>query len=183
MLKVKEGMLKRVIGLLLSLVLFSCDGRNALSSNVKDEINVIIDMRLPIDANGYYHLELERNNWQTLHRVSGSVFDYDNYPIENCYIQWESNLYWYLGDTLGYIINRHFSDQGQYVSIDTSYIVGFTGIEVPTSNMVSYSNRYGEINNIIAPVRSMIGDTLVLSVYWSDYNYDVSIEKYGIVLD
>ena len=38
MLKIKEGMLKRVIGLLLSLVLFSCDGRNALSSDVKDEI-------------------------------------------------------------------------------------------------------------------------------------------------
>ncbi len=49
--------------------------------------------------------------------------------------------------------------------------------------MVSYSNRYGEINNMIAPVRSMIGDTLVLSIYWSNYNYDVSIEKYGIVLD
>ena len=31
------------------------------------------DMRLPIDGNGYYHLEMDRNNWQTIHRVSGSI--------------------------------------------------------------------------------------------------------------
>jgi hypothetical protein len=79
---------------------------------------------------------------------------------------------------LGYIINRNFNSNGLYVSVDTSYIVGFDGMEVPTSNMISYSNRYGEINNMIAPVRSMIGDTLVLTAIW--YNSDKS---YGIVLD
>ena len=47
-------------------------------------------------------------------------------------------------------------------------------MEVPTSNMVSYSNRYGEINNMIAPVRSMIGDTLVLTAIW--YNSEKSVE-------
>jgi hypothetical protein len=44
--------------------------------------------------------------------------------------------------------------------------------------MISYSNRYGEINNMIAPVRSMIGDTLTLTAIW--YNSDRS---YEIVLD
>ena len=51
-------------------------------------------------------------------------------------------------------------------------------MEVSTSNMISYSNRYGEINNMIAPVRSMIGDTLTLMAMW--YN---SEEVFEIVLD
>ena len=39
-------------------------------------------MRLPIDENGYYHLTINRDNWQTLHRVSGSVNTMDGNPIE-----------------------------------------------------------------------------------------------------
>ena len=146
--------------------------------NENDESYTIeIDARLPIDNNGNYHLTLERNNWQTLHRVSGTVSS-DGYAVEGFWVEWDSNLLWYLGDTLGYIVNRYLNNSGVYVSVDTSYIIGFNGMEVPTSNMISYSNRYGEINNMIAPVRSMIGDTLVLTAIW--YNSDRS---YGIVLD
>ena len=172
MLKIKEENLKRVLSLLLSLVIFGCDGENSLSSETT-EYKVTVDVRLPVDTNGYYHLTLERDKWQTLHRVSGTVSS-DGYAVENFWVEWESNLYWYLGDTLGYIINRNFNNNGLYVSVDTSYIVGFDGMEVPTSNMISYSNRYGEINNMIAPVRSMIGDTLVLTAIW--YNSEKSIE-------
>jgi hypothetical protein len=57
-------------------------------------------------------------------------------------------------------------------------MIGFNGMEVPTSNIISYSNTYGEINNMIAPVRSMIGDTLTLMAIW--YN---SEEVFEIVLD
>ena len=135
-------------------------------------------MRLPVDGNGYYHLTINRNTWQTFHRVSGNVITEDGNPIEFFWVEWESDLYWYLGDTLGYIINRHLSDSGVYVSVDTSYMVGFSGMEVPTSNMISYSNSYGEINNMIAPVRSMIGDTLTLTAIW--YN---SEKNFKIVLD
>ena len=56
---------------------------------------------------------------------------------------------WYLGDTLGYIVNTHLSNVGEYVTVDTSYMVGFDGMEVPTSNMISYSNKSGEFNNMI----------------------------------
>ena len=99
-------------------------------------------------------------------------------PVEFFWVEWRSDLYWYLGDTLGYIINRHLNDSGNYVSVDTSYMIGFNGMEVPTSNIISYSNSYGEINNMIAPVRSMIGDTLTLTAIW--YN---SEKRFGIVLD
>ena len=89
-------------------------------------------------------------------------------------VVWSSNLYWYLGDTLGYIVHEGLTDDLIYVSYDTSYITGFNGMEVPTSNQASYSNAEGEVNNMIAPVRSMIGDTM--TVFWrfsgNDYLYN-----------
>ena len=143
-----------------------------------EDENVSFDIRLPIDDDGFYHLNLRRNKWQTLHRVSGFISTQDDTPIEPFWVEWESDLYWYLGDTLGYVVNRNFNDAGTYVSVDTSYMIGFNGMEVPTSNTVSYSNSLGEINNMIAPVRSMIGDTLTLTAIW--YN---SEEKFQIVLN
>ena len=47
-------------------------------------------------------------------------------------------------------------------------MIGFNRRVVPTTNQVSYSNSKGEINNMIAPVKSMIGDTLVLKARWFD---------------
>ena len=137
-----------------------------------------IEPRLPIDNNGYYHLTLNRSSWQTIHRVSGNVSDKEGFPVFYYWVEWQSDLYWYIGDTLGYIINRHLNDSGIYVSVDTSYIIGFNGMEVPTSNHISYSNSNGEINNMIAPVRSMIGDTMKLS-----YNTSDTQDHIYIVLD
>ena len=165
-----------LVGVLLSFLLISCE--DTLKSSDDNIEQLSFDMRLPVDGNGYYHLTINRNTWQTLHRVSGKVTTKDDNPIEFFWVEWESDLYWYLGDTLGYIINRHLSDSGVYVSVDTSYMIGFNGMEVPTSNSISYSNSYGEINNMIAPVRSMIGDTLTLTAIW--YN---SEKRFGIVLD
>jgi len=165
-----------LVGVLLSFLLISCE--NVLTSADSNTENLSFDMRLPVDGNGYYHLTVNRNTWQTLHRVSGSVVTEDGNPIEFFWVEWESDLYWYLGDTLGYIINRHLNDSGVYVSVDTSYMIGFNGMEVPTTNIVSYSNSHGEVNNMIAPVRSMIGDTLTLTAIW--YN---SEKRFGIVLD
>ena len=56
-------------------------------------------------------------------------------------------------------------------------MVGFNGNEVPTTNEISYSNSDGEINNMIAPVKSMIGDTLYLTAEWFD-----GYTTFGIIL-
>tara|TARA_Y100000401_G_scaffold107147_1_gene101242 strand:+ start:652 stop:1188 length:537 start_codon:yes stop_codon:yes gene_type:complete len=176
--KVKE--IKKLVSYgLITLIGFSlftgCEDEIIIAS---EEENVSFNMRLPIDGNGYYHLTMDRNNWQTLHRVSGSTYTNDGNPIEYFWVEWESDLYWYLGDTLGYVVNTQLTDNGVYVSVDTSYMIGFNGMEVPTSNVISYSNSSGEINNMIAPVRSMIGDTLTLTAIW--YN---SEKDFKIVLD
>ena len=168
--------MKVITSSLLFLLLFGCSDSVAFEPVEPDVIRVELNPRLNVDDNGYYHLELS-GNWQTLHRLSGTAYIND-VPLEVLRVQWESSHYWYLGDTLGYIVNRYLTENGVYVSVDTSYVVGFNGMEVPTSNIVSYSNSYGEINNMIAPVRRMLGDTLVLTAIW--YNSDRS---YGIILD
>tara|TARA_Y100000310_G_C20063897_1_gene526250 strand:- start:12 stop:548 length:537 start_codon:yes stop_codon:yes gene_type:complete len=167
-----------LVGVLLSFLLISCESSVTSPEDNSEQLFLSFDMRLPVDGNGYYHLDMNENTWQTLHKVSARIETGEGEPVEFFWVEWESDLYWYLGDTLGYIINQHLNDSGVYVSVDTSYMVGFSGMEVPTSNMISYSNGYGEINNMIAPVRSMIGDTLILTAIWSG-----SEKRFGIVLD
>ena len=167
------------------LYIFGCnDVFEVLEIDEEDESNnssyiFEIEPNLPIDDNGYYHMTLNRNSWQTTHRVDGRVTDEDNNPIFYYWVEWGSDLYWYLGDTLGYIITMYLNDMATYVSVDTSYMVGFNGMEVPTSNMISYSNSYGQINNMIAPTSSMVGDTLTLTAYW----FDGGTRSFKIVLD
>ena len=176
--------MKKILILLITGAMFaSCEKEYLENYNghhhEPDDIDYVFEMtgRCSQDVNGYYHLTLERNNWQTVHRVSGHVSS-DGYAVENFWVEWDSNLLWYLGDTLGYIVNQYLNDSGVYVSVDTSYIIGFDGMEVPTSNSISYSNSSGEINNMIAPVRNMVGDTMRLR-----YTYFNGMDSILIVLE
>tara|TARA_B100001287_G_C22461253_1_gene425159 strand:- start:118 stop:618 length:501 start_codon:yes stop_codon:yes gene_type:complete len=130
---------------------------------------VTYDMRLPMDENGYYHLTLDRTKVQTIHRVDAYVGDMYG-PIEAHRVEWESNLYWFIGDTLGYVVKRDLTDDLVYVSYDTTYITWFNGYEVPTTNEVSYSNIFGDMSNMIAPTKQMVGDTLRLSTDDKSFN-------------
>ena len=166
MLKINvEKLTRTIITILVSILLTSCES----PTSSKELADLTFDMRLTQDTNGYYHLTLDRNKWQTLHRVSGSIVK-DGYGVENFRVEWESDLYWIIGDTLGYIVSRGLNMNLQYVNYDTTYLTQFNGLEVPTSNQVSLSNSSGEFNNMIAPVRSMIGDTMRLKADWyEDY--------------
>ena len=162
MLKINVKKLTRtIITILVSILLTSCES----PTSSKEFADLTFDMRLTQDTNGYYHLTLDRNKWQTLHRVSGSIVK-DGYGVENFRVEWESDLYWIIGDTLGYIVSRGLNMNLQYVNYDTTYLTQFNGLEVPTTNMVSLSNDNGELNNMIAPVKSMIGDTMRLTADW-----------------
>ena len=164
LIKIKNNL---IIGIILSFLLISCEDNNTYHE-------LSFDLKLTEDGRGYHHLTLDRNNWQTLHRVTGSIRD-EGFGVENFWVEWESNLYWYIGDTLGYIVKRNFNYEGVYVSYDTTYLTQFDGMEVATSNMISYSNSKGEINNMIAPVRSMVGDTMKLTARWYDGKKDFYI--------
>ena len=160
--------------LVLMLMLVSCSDYIAMES---DEYQFKINPRLEIDNNGYYHLDVIRQNRQTLHRINGVITKNDE-PVETIFFEWSSNLYWVLGDTLGYIVNQNLNDKGMYVSTDTSYITGFNGFEVQTINCCSYSNSKGEVNTMIGVVQQMIGDTLIVN-----YSFLETSHSIGIVLD
>jgi len=168
-----EKIAKTIITIIVSFLFISCE------DNPEFIYEINFDMRLSKDDNGYYHLTMDKNNWQTLHRVTGSIKNSANMlDVENFWVEWESNLYWYIGDTLGYVIKRGLTDDLVYVNYDTTYVTWFTGFEVPTSNQMSYSNNNGTFHNMIAPVNTMVGDTMKLTAYW----YDGSRDFY-IVLD
>lgn len=176
----KLNVIKKLVNYgVISLVGFNLfTGCVKLVPDYSEDYSVQFQMGLPLDANGYYHLTLSRTDWQTLHRVSGVVTDgYDNF-VEGFWVEWESDLYWYLGDNSCYVVHYGYTDQWVKVAFDTTYIVPFSGLEVPTSNSYSYSNSYGQVNNMIAPVQSMIGDTLSLRAEW--YN---GVRTFNIVLD
>ena len=174
--------MKVITSSLLFLLLFGCsDSVSSFESVEPDVIRVELNPRLNVDDNGYYHLELS-NNWQTLHRLSGTAYIND-VPLEVLRVQWESSHYWYLGDTLGYIVNRYLTENGVYVSVDTSYVIGFNGMEVPTINPASYSNAEGEVNTMFAPVQSMEDDTVTVRMYFWNNEYEIIDEVFYIVLN
>ena len=164
LIKIKNNL---ILGIILSFLLISCE-----DNNTHHELS--FDLRLTEDGRGYHHLTLDKNNWQTLHRVSGLIRD-EGFGVENFWVEWESNLYWYIGDTLGYVVRRGLNMNLQYVNYDTTYLTQFSGMEVATSNVISYSNSNGELNNMIAPVRSMVGDTMRLTARWYDGKKDFYI--------
>ncbi len=161
------------------LIIVGCDTRVGPDY---DELFFDVDARLSLDENGYYHLVMERDSWQTLHRISGSVYTEEE-PAELIRFNWYSSHYWYIGDTLGYVVSFGLTDDLEYVSYDTNYVTWFNGSEVPTTNCCSYSNSDGEVNNMIAPVQTMIGDTMTIGYRWSDYYNNLNEGTIEIVLD
>ena len=168
-----------------TIILISVGCENATGPEDVENRVFISDVRLPIDDNGYYHMTLFEDNWQTLHRISGFIVEVENSDtmcVYGAYVRWSSSHYWMLGDTLGYIVNRGLTDDLIYVSYDTTYITGFDGMEVPTINSSSRSNSSGEVNTMFAPVGNMRGDTVDVSVSWI-LNNEWETYIFEIVLD
>ena len=112
-----------------------------------------INGNLPIDKNGYYHLILNRNSNQTIHKISGQVDNW--YYYESLKVEWESDLFWYFDDE-----------------------------KVPTTNEVSYVME-GDVQNVIAPTKNMVGDTLTLRgrIWYSNESQEWAHDKIKIVLE
>jgi len=132
--------------LLIILVVFSF----LTSCTVEDDILLLeepkleLDGRLPIDSNGFYHLELNDSSNQTIHTVSGTVDNY--YSNEPLKVSWNSNLTWV-----------------------------YQGEDVSTSNQASYVVD-GKVHNVIAPINTMVGDTLILTATIREYLISDSIK-------
>lgn len=131
-------------------------------STTKVEYELVLDGRLPLDSNGYYHLVLNKLSHQTIHRVSGKVGG-NTHPLK---IEWNSNLYWWLlqGQVVANITKTYFNPfTGELVYVNLPPLMNWRNVLVPTINSASYSGSGGEINTVIAPVREMKGDTLIVN--------------------
>lgn len=127
-----------------------------------------------IDGDGVYELQL-RDTWQTTHPIDFMV-KVDSMAVQYAHIKFESNLYWALDDTIGYFTHRWLTDEMEYNTYDTSYVIGGNLHDlVPTSNGSSLTDSDGTTRNMIAPVQSMVGDTLELI-------YDVWVGTHDIGL-
>ena len=178
-------MIRKIVGII-TLTGFSlfvgCD------DNTLTPILFELDARLPVDGNGYYHLTLDQSKWQTKHRNSGTTYRDGHRDTPMCYVKfgWASNFYWAIGDTFGYVIaNNGLTDDLVYVGYDTTYITWFGGWEVPIVNGASYSSEPdGEVNTMIAPVRTMIGDTATFFYgYYDDWRSEETVGEFNIIFD
>ena len=184
MLKINvEKHIKRIVPVLVSFILIACD--TSLTPNRWESdgyADLVFDMRLSRDTNGFYHLVLDRDNWQTLHRVSASVTENDK-GIENFRIEWDASHYWFIGDTLGYAYKRGITDDFEYVLYDSTAITWFEGFEVPTINCCSYSNAEGEVNTMFAPIRTMKSDTVTVWMYFYNNIAEIHVDSFKVILE
>jgi hypothetical protein len=128
---------------------------------------------LPKDQNGLYQLKITSVGTPQSHRVTGRVLVNGKEPFPPEKISFESNLFWWLrqGDTTAIITQSYVNYfTNQFTIINLPSMIASKDELVPTTNSSSYSGTNGEVNTIIAPIREMIGDTLVLKASHSITN-------------
>lgn len=128
---------------------------------------------LPKDQNGLYHLKITSVGTPQSHRVTGRVLVNGKEPFPPEKISFESNLFWWLrqGDTTAIITQSYVNYfTNQFTIINLPSMIASKDELVPTTNSSSYSGTNGEVNTIIAPIREMIGDTLLLKASHSITN-------------
>ena len=171
-------MIRRIVVLTLFSLFIGCESAEPISP-ITFELQFVSE----VDINGYYHIPVDTTRWQTLHRISGNVYR-NNEAVNVIKFGWSSSHYWTLGDTLGYIISRGLTDDLIYVSYDTSYVTWFDGYEVPIVNSASYSDTEGEVSTMIAPVKSMRGDTATIFYgYYDNWLYEETYGEFHIIFD
>ena len=82
--------IKRMLGLINLIVVSLFVGCSSPSEPISP-ILFEFDARLFEDYNGYYHLPLDENKWQTTHRISGHVYR-DSDPMNITKFAWSSNF-------------------------------------------------------------------------------------------
>ena len=161
---------------LISVVMLTLACTSTTSPEPDPIYEMVLDARLPSNADGFYELSVNPNSTQTIHRISGRVFA-DGQPLEYERVVWESSHSWLLSDSLSVIVRKScpFPDTSDVDCIwlitnegaakDTLLLTQFVGEEVPTVNAVSISAPDGEINTIFAPVWWMAGDTVTITAH------------------
>ena len=176
------NVIRKIVGVI-TLSIFSffigCEDTNEI-----EPIYFELESNLTEDANGFYHFNLDTTKWQSLHRISGHIYR-NGEPMNVTKFAWYSSHHWIIGDDFGYVIANHgLNDDLVYVGYDTTYITWFSGFEVPIVNGASYSREDGEVNTMMAPVRTMKGDTAKIqySIY-DEWRGETTYGDFYVIFD
>jgi hypothetical protein len=136
-------------------------------------------------SDGLYSLTIDTTKWQTIYRIDGTLIRDDGklFAVEQR-IEFSSSHVWSFrsGDTIMTIIRRNVDFRGRWVNVDTSIVVTPDDIEVPTINSWGYSNLRGEFSVVIAPIKTMRGDTMTVFASHTPFRGDVATKSIRIVL-
>ena len=177
-------MIRKIVGAITLSVFNLFIGCGSIFEPNISSVEFKLDSRLSVDDNGYHHMVIDTSRWQTTHRISGNVFRDDN-PVNIIKFVWASSHYWVIGDEFGYVIaNNGLTDDMTYVGYDTTYITWFTGWEVPIVNGASYSNSDGEVNTMMAPIKTMVGDTAAIQYsFYDDWRGEETNGVFYVIFD
>jgi hypothetical protein len=141
-----------------------------------DGLNDDPKYQLKKDQNGYYYYKLIKNGnpyQQNIQRITAQILR-NNKPVytvlDGPYIPltWSNNLFYWsrLGDTVAQITKRYFNPfLGQYQYINLPPLINWQDVIVPTINNSSIADQNtGLVNTVIAPISSMVGDTMIVNV-------------------
>ena len=123
---------------------------------------------LLLDSNNHYHLKLNRDNHQTVRRITGYITSNMGEPYPPEKVVWESNLFWWIkrGDLVAQITKTYFNPfTGVLQPVILPPLLSQKDELVPTINCCSYSGKNGQISTMIAPIKDMVGDTLIVQAY------------------
>jgi len=115
-------------------------------------------------------IELSDYTWQTLVTMYG-LLESDNINVENMRIEWQSDMFWVVDDTTGYFrLDCRTCIGGTWYDTDgtSSRMTYNFHTMAPVTNQVSLADSEGEFGNVLAPVRSMVGQSMWL--WWSINN-------------
>ena len=138
---------------ILPLFFYNC---GVMESEYKPDIAVEIEHNLPV-IDGVPTLTLNQNMWQNIHYIDFKV-TLDGRPAEYSSFSFNSNLFWFIGDTNSYG-KKNCLECSMYTIGDHSENIHDP---VPTSNYRSLTDSDGETRNAIAPVSIMKGETYKL---------------------
>ena len=172
---------------------FSCksdkyiiDEGEGITINFLDGLNDDHRFELSKNIDGYYELNLDRSNKQTIQRITGVLLR-SGKPLDDSWsgsqskmVNWESNLYWWLseGETVANITKTYLNlFTGELVYVNLPPLVNWVDVIVPTINEISYSDeKTGVVNTVITPVQEMIGDTMKIKM---TYIHPITVKEEG----
>ncbi len=152
------NILKNVSVSLLFLLIIGCEDTRV--GHEHGEVNVTVVMPY-IDR-----IELNDYSWQTLVTMYGRLeADAD---VQHVRVEWQSDMFWIVGDTTGYFrLNCRTCVDGFWYDRDgviEPMVYNFHSM-APVTNQVSLTDSEGTFGNVLAPVRSMRGNSMWL--WWS----------------